>query len=153
MRLVTVAATAFLALTGVSFAQSFDTPEALLEAFYAPYLQGDVPEYDDSLFFSTRLQGLYQHDAEITPEGEMGAIEFDPFVDGQDYEITDLAVGTPAVTGDTATVDVSFKNFGTDETLTYDLVQEDGWKIDDVASTNADNPYRLSEIFAAAATR
>ena len=151
MRLVTVAATAFLALTGVSFAQSFDTPEALLEAFYAPYLQGDIPEYDDSVFFSTRLQELYRHDAEITPEGEMGAIEFDPFIAGQDFDLTDFTIGTPATTDDTATVDVSFSNFETPVTLTYDLVWEsDSWKIDDVMSTDADNPYMLSEIFAAA---
>jgi hypothetical protein len=151
MRLVTVAATAFLALTGVSFAQAFDTTEALLEAFYAPYLQGDIPDYEDGTFFSSRLQGLYEHDSEITPEGEMGAIEFDPFIAGQDFDLTDFAIGTPIATNDAATVDVSFSNFETPVTLTYDLVwEDDSWKIDDVMSTDADNPYMLSEIFAAA---
>ena len=151
MRLVFVAVTAFLALTGVSTAQAFDTPEALLEAFYAPYLAGDIPEHDDSAFFSEHLQGLYQHDAEITPEGEMGAIEFDPFIAGQDFDLTDFAIDTPIVTDDTATADVSFNNFDTPVTLSYDLVwEDDSWKIDDVISTDADNPYSLSEIFAAA---
>ena len=151
MRLVTVAATAFLALTGVSFAQAFDTPEALLEAFYAPYLQGDIPNYEDGTFFSSRLQGLYEHDSEITPEGEMGAIEFDPFIAGQDFDLTDFAIDTPVIADDTATADVSFNNFDTPVTLSYDLVwEDDSWKIDDVISTDADNPYSLSEIFAAA---
>jgi hypothetical protein len=151
MRLVTLAAGLVLALTSLAVAQTYDTPEALLEAFYEPYFIGSFPE-DESQFRSTALQELYDTDAEITPEGEMGAISFDPYIDGQDYDITDLAIGEADIEGDTASVDVTFSNFGEPRALTYELVLEDGgWKIDDVISTNPDNPYRLSEIFAEAA--
>lgn len=151
MRLATLATGLFLALTSLVVAQTHDTPEGLLEAFYAPYFSGSFPE-DESQFRSAALQGLYDNDAEMTPEGEMGAISFDPYIDGQDYEIADLKIGTAETAGEQATVDVTFSNFGEPRALTYELVlEDDGWKINDVVSTNPDNPYRLSEIFAEAA--
>ena len=151
MRLVTLAVGFALALTSFAAAQAYDAPEALLEAFYQPYFNGNFPE-NESQFRSAALQALYENDAEITPEGEMGAISFDPYIDGQDYDITDFEIGTAGIAGDYASVDVTFSNFGEPRSLTYELVLEDGgWKIDDVVSTNPDNPYRLSEIFAEAA--
>ncbi|WP_108396544.1 DUF3828 domain-containing protein [Devosia submarina] len=150
MRLAALVAGLFLSLTAFAAAQSYDTPEALLEAFYAPYLDGEFPE-DDAHFRSAALQALYEGDAEITPEGEMGALSFDPYVDGQDYSISDFEIDAPLIEGDTAIVDVSFRNFDEPRSLTYELVNVDGWKIDDVVSANPANPYRLSEIFAEAA--
>ena len=151
MRPVALAASLFVGLTGLAVAQPYETPQALLEAFYQPYLDGAFPE-DEAAFQSVALQGLYAHDAEITPEGEMGAIEFDPYINGQDYDISNLVIGTPEVSGDQTTVVVSFDNFDQPTTLSYDLVlEDDGWKIDDVASDEGEYPYRLSAIFAAAA--
>jgi hypothetical protein len=150
MRHVTLAAGLFLALTTWASAQSFDTPEALLEAFYAPYFSGDFYE-DETPFRSSALQALYDRDDEVTPDGEMGAISFDPYIDGQDFDLSEFAIGTPAIAGEEAVVDVSFRNFGAARSLTYELVFENGWKIDDVISTNPERQYRLSEIFAEAA--
>lgn len=151
MRLSAFAAGLFLVLTSYAAAQPYDTPHALLEAFYEPYFSGNFPE-DESQFRSAELQGLYDTDAELTPEGEMGAISFDPYIDGQDYDITDFEIGAAGIAGDYASVDVTFNNFGEPRTLTYELVLEDGgWKIDDVVSNNPDNAYRLSDIFAEAA--
>lgn len=151
MRLAALAVGLVLALMSYAAAQPYDTPEALLEAFYQPYFNGNFPE-DESQFRSAALQALYDNDAEITPEGEMGAISFDPYIDGQDYDITNFDIGAAGIAGDYASVDVTFSNFGEPRSLTYELVLEDGgWKIDDVVSTNPDNPYRLSEIFAEAA--
>ncbi|MGV8855388.1 MAG: DUF3828 domain-containing protein [Devosia sp.] len=151
MRLVALAAGLFVALTGFALAQPYPTPEALLQAFYQPYLDDNFAD-DDSGFRSRALQALYDHDAEITPEGEIGAIEFDPFINGQDYAISNLVIGTAEIAGDTATDTVSFDNFDQPTLLTYNLVREDGgWKIDDVASDAGEYPYRLTEIFAAAA--
>ena len=151
MRLTTLTAGLFLGLTGLASAQTFDTPQALLEAFYAPYFSGEFTE-DESPFFSDELEALYAADAEVTPEGEIGALDFDPFVDGQDFELTDFEIGAPGIAGDYASADVTFKNFGEPRSLTFELVREDGgWKIDDVVSNNPDNLYRLSDIFAEAA--
>lgn len=151
MRLVALAAALFMALTGFALAQPYPTPEALLEAFYQPYLDDSFAD-DDSSFRSRALQALYDHDAEITPEGEIGAIEFDPFISGQDYAISNLVIGAAGIAGDSASVTVTFDNFDQPVVLDYSLVREDGgWKIDDVASSQGEYPYRLTEIFAAAA--
>jgi hypothetical protein len=148
MRLVTIAAGLFLAFTGLAAAQTYDTPQALLEAFYEPYFNGEFSD-NEAAFRSQALQALYDQDAEVTPEGEMGALSFDPYVDGQDFDIADFEVGAPGIAGEYASVDVTFTNFGEPRSLTYELVLEDGgWKIDDVVSTNPDNEYRLSQIFA-----
>lgn len=151
MRLAVLATGLVVALTSLAAAQPYAEPEELLEAFYAPYFDGDFAE-DESQFRSVALQALYDQDAEITPEGEMGAISFDPYVDGQDYELTDFEIGAAGIAGDYASADVSFNNFNEPRSLTYELVFEDGgWKIDDVVSNNPDNAYRLSDIFAEAA--
>lgn len=152
MRLVPLAASLFLALTSLATAQTYDTPQDLLEAFYEPYISGEFYE-DETPFRSAALQALYDADADSTPAGEMGALGFDPYIDGQDYELTDLTIGAPQIDGDTAIVDVDFRNFDQPQHLTYDLVFEDGgWRIDDVVSNNPENEYRLSEIFAEAAS-
>lgn len=147
MRLVTLAAGLFLAFAGSAFAQPYAEPTDLLEALYAPYFSGDFPE-DETQFRSAALQALYDADEEITPDGEMGALSFDPFVDGQDYEITDLVIGAPGIAGDFASADVTFLNFGEPRSLTFEMVREDGgWKIDDVSSASGDFPWRLTAIF------
>ena len=99
MRLAALTAGLFLGLTGLASAQTFDTPQALLEAFYAPYFSGEFTE-DESPFFSEELEALYAADAEATPEGEIGALDFDPFVDGQDFELTDFVIGAPGMAGE-----------------------------------------------------
>ena len=148
MRLAAFAAGLFIALTGLATAQPYDTPRALLEAFYEPYFTGEFND-DEAQFRSQALQALYDNDAQVTPAGEMGALSFDPYIDGQDFDIADFAIDATGVAGDYASVDVVFTNFGEPRYLTYELVREDGgWKINDVVSTNPDNEYRLSEIFA-----
>ncbi len=150
MRLNVLALSAFLSLAGVVSAQAFGTPEALLEAFYEPYFTDAFPE-DESAFRSTALNALYEADAERTPAGEMGALGFDPYVDGQDFQLSELVIGEAEISGDAAVVDVSFDNFDRPTLLTYELVFEaDGWKIDDVVSQESEYPYRLSEIFLSA---
>jgi len=140
----------FLALVAPTAAQPFDTPQALLEAFYAPYLTDDFPENEES-FRSAALNALYDADAENTPAGEMGALDFDPYIDGQDYQIANLEIGEPVYDGDMATVVVSFTNFDRPVEITYDLVNENGgWVIDDLEGQNGEFAYRLTDIFAAA---
>lgn len=138
-------------LAGPTLAQPFDTPEDLLEAFYAPYFDGEFAE-DDTVFRSSGLQALYERDEDITPDGEMGAISFDPYVDGQDFDLADFMIGAVEVDGEFAQAEVSFTNFGELRELVYFLVwEQDGWRIDDVASISKSNPYRLSDIFDEAA--
>lgn len=150
MRLHVLAAGLFVAMTSMAAAQPFDTPEALLQAFYEPYFT-DAFADDESGFRSEALNALYEADAQNTPAGELGALGFDPYVDGQDFQLSNLVIGAAEISGDAAIVAVSFDNFERPTVLTYELVREGGgWKIDDVVSEAGEYPYRLSEIFLAA---
>lgn len=149
-RLLLLSGLLLAAFAGPAFAQPYATPKALLEAFYAPYLTDDFPENEET-FRSAALNALYDADAQSTPEGELGALDFDPYIDGQDYQIADLKISEPEIEGDKATAVVSFTNFGEPREITYDLVFENGgWLIDDLQNDADDYPYRLSEIFLAA---
>lgn len=150
MRLPLAVAAAFLTLTSLVAAQPFDTPEALLEAFYAPYIGGE-PFPDETVFRSAALNAMYVADAENTPEGELGALDFDPFIDGQDFDLADFSVGSPDISGDTALVEVSFSNFGEPRLIAFELTFEDGgWRINDLEAVHPQHSYRLTEIFESA---
>jgi hypothetical protein len=125
----------------------FDDPVALLEYAYAPYSTGEFPD-DPNELFSERLIGLIEADAERTPDDEVGALDFDPFLGAQDYQLEDLTIETAAVSDDQATVEVSFVNLGLDQDMLFFLVREgeEGWKIDDIESTTPNNEFRLSEV-------
>ncbi|KQW58797.1 hypothetical protein ASD02_07460 [Ensifer sp. Root1252] len=130
-----------------AWAQPFRSPTALIEALYAPYLgDGDTSERD--AFFSNDLTKLYETDAEKS-QGEVGAIGFDPVINGQDWDIANLRIGKAEITGPSAVVTVRFENFSAPVTLRYSLMNEAGnWQVDDIESTEGDTRWTLSEIFA-----
>ena len=152
MRPILLALAAFLAMALPALAASYETPKALLEALYSPYAKGDDFDWstwDESQFRSKHLNELYDKDAKEA-NGDTGRLDFDSYIDGQDYQISDLKIGEPAVEGDSAKVEVTFKNFHTAEDLMFTLVKEaDGWKVDDVVSSNKDFPYSLKAIMEA----
>lgn len=132
---------------------TFADPRSVAEALYSPY--GD-PEFlwrtwDESQFFSTGLNALYARDrADSEAQQTVGRLDFDPFINGQDFDVTDLAFGPARMNGDTATVAVSFANFEQPQTVTLAFVREDGrWKVDDARNDDPDYPYGLREILEA----
>ena len=70
-------------------------PVALLTAIYKTYTdigpgEDGVPEL--SGVYSKRLQALIDKDEKETPEGDVGRIDWDLFVDGQDWQLTELKI-------------------------------------------------------------
>ena len=87
-------------------AAAFDTPKAMLEALYAPYFKGDSydwSDWDESKFRSTQLNALFAADAKEA-NGDIGRLDFDPYIDGQDYTITKFKIGTAAIEGKSAKI-------------------------------------------------
>ena len=63
----------------------------------------------------------------------MSLLDGDPFVDAQDWEITDLTIKVATSGSDKATGTVTFKNFEDDKTVTLDLTKTAaGWRIADI---------------------
>lgn len=146
MRLALAALGFLLALAVPAFAGSYDTPKALLDSIYESYSTDTFPE-DSEEIYSARLKQLFASDRERTPEGEVGALDFDPFINGQDYDLSDLVIEEPVVSGTLASSTVRFANFGEKDVLVVSMVKETGgWKVDDVESVEGDVQWKLSEI-------
>lgn len=150
MRLPALILSAAIALSALpAMAKTFKTPEALLEALYSYDTAKTATNAPSpySPFFSDQLNARFQEDAEYTQAGDSGSIDFDPVIAGQDGQATDVEIGEPSVSGDTAEVEVTFQN-SEPVTLSYTLVKEHGgWKVDDIADQHGKYPWSLSALF------
>ena len=114
-------------------------PVTLITAIYQTYT--DVGHGEDTMpglpgVYSKRLQALIDKDEKETPEGEVGRIDWDVFVDGQDWELTELEIAPVSQDAAQAEMRATFKNFGEPRDILYTLVLEDGhWRIDDIQET------------------
>ncbi|MGK2922452.1 MAG: DUF3828 domain-containing protein [Methyloceanibacter sp.] len=103
---------------------------------YTDNKDDDPVQPEGSEIYSKRLQALLDKDAAETQEGEVGRLDFDPFVDGQDWEIGGLKVKEVYRSGGEARVRADFANFGKPRSILFSLVREGGeWRIDDIAET------------------
>lgn len=143
-----VAAGLLLALTvgALAAGQVFGTPRALLDYAYAPYATGDFKD-DNGLLYSNALNALFATAEANAPEDDVGPVDFDVFVNGQDFQLTDLAIGDSTPEGDGVTVPVTFKNFGEAQSLVFHLIREGGgWKINDIESLTGGSTWRLTTL-------
>ncbi len=115
-----------------------ESAKAFLDAIYAHY-QGVDPEglalsTDQELqhYFTPSLAQLMIADnKKAQAKGDVPSLDADPFVDAQDWEITDLAIAVEDAPKTTAKV--SFKNTGKPVTVTLDLVKAgNSWQINDI---------------------
>ena len=116
-------------------------PVKLITAIYETY-QKNTPELGGGgepglpHVYSKRLQGLVDKDAKETPQGMVGRIDWDVFVNGQDWKLSELKITLVSKTADRAQIRASFKNFGDANNILFDLVRENGaWRVDDVQNT------------------
>ena len=120
-------------LAGSVSAKSVDSDAVtLITAIYKTYEtdQAELPHV-----FSKRLQALIDKD-EKEAQGGVGRIDWDVFIDGQDWKLTELKITPVSQTPSQAQVRATFKNFDKPSDLLFDLVLEDGhWRIDDIQKT------------------
>lgn len=153
MRLLVAALAVFAATLTAASAVDFSSPKAVVEALYAPYFQPtdnfDYNLLDDDPLISARLKSLYAKDQEEAA-GDIGRIDFDPYINGQDFQVSDLAVGEPVYAGGKALVRATFKNFDSAQDMGYLLVKEgDAWKIDNMWAGESEYPYDLLDMLQA----
>lgn len=122
-------------------------PDATIEALYQPYLaDSHTPDWRLSLPMTPDLAALV--DAEDSDRGEgVGAIETDPVVAAQDFELSNLVVSldNPPANG-AATVTARFNNFGAPTTVQFDMVGDDsaGWRVTNIRSGDSDLRAQLT---------
>ena len=125
------------ALPVAAQAQPQQSAQAFLESLYAPYrtkgFRGQ-PYTQAERFFEPILARAMQRDYQLAQRnGVPPTLNGDPFVDAQDWEVSNLSVRATE-SGERATGIVSFTNFDKKKTLAVELVQTPGgWRISDIA--------------------
>ena len=146
----TLLALAFLALSTLTVqAATYKTPQALIKALYAYDIADTADDAPSPYqpFLSRSLNRLFQKDRDATADGEVGAVDFDPVISGQDGEAKGVTLSPPILLDDRAEMEVSFRNGSEKVTLYYTLVREaGGWKVDDIANQEGDYPWSLRDL-------
>lgn len=125
-------------------------PEALIADLYkqhdakkSPFFQNKNRSLVDK-YFTKSTADLIWKDATRPDTNEIGALGADPLYDAQDTEIKNFAVGKAEIKDKTATVPVTFKNFGENKKIIYTLsLVGNSWKIDDIKYSD----YTLTGIY------
>jgi Protein of unknown function (DUF3828) len=144
-----LAAFAFSSVVALSAATRIDDPKAFVTEVYRRLIETQskghsYSEPDD--IYTARLAKLIRDDRKKA-KGEVGCLEIDFWVNGQDWEITDLAVTSTDGGPDRKTVIAKFRNLGNPEEIHFDFRRNAGrWQLDDVRSLSAKAPWTLSEI-------
>jgi len=138
MRAAGLAAVA-LALAASGPAQAADADLASARAFvvqlYKAY-HGNGPDYlgrQRDKVISPRLIALLKRDAQLTPKGDVGALDGDPICDCQDFHISRVEVSLAPIRSRRTVADVRFLNFKTPQAVRLDLIDTGaGWRIDNI---------------------
>lgn len=160
--LLSAVGAAFAAATAVSGPVLAEEPsaEAHLSSMYKKLAAGKgdsggqvfwLEPKDRPKWFSAALVKLWA-DAEKRAKArddELGPIDFDPFTNSQDplvkkYKVEKLDA-VPPVTKLRVTLTGGYSS-AADGTLVFDLVQEKGWKIDDIQGSTGGDRWSLKEI-------
>jgi hypothetical protein len=81
---------------------------------------------------------------------EVGTLDFDPFVDAQDWEIAAFDIDVSEETSGKASAAVKFANAGTPNTVLLHLVKTaGGWRISDITWQREDKSETLRGLFTA----
>lgn len=109
-----------------------------------------VEPKDRAKWFSSALVKLWS-DAETRAKSrgdEMGPIDFDPFTNSQDPQVKSFELekldAVPPVTKLRVTLSGNYEDGN--GILVFDLVQEKGWKIDDIQGSSGGDRWSLKEI-------
>jgi hypothetical protein len=114
--------------------------KAFLEKIYAAYKgksSKGIPLDSDAMFrlyFEPKLAALMIKDSNAARKRrDVPALDSDPFVAGQDWEIGPVDIVVRDLSPDKASATVKFANFKMPTTVVYDLVKLNGsWRIADI---------------------
>ena len=119
--------------------ETYPPPAAVVRELYRVHRNGYGPLFEKrgrrqhEKFFDAKLAALIWRDLTEGPEDEVGRISFDPLFNAQDMKIKNLRVGAGKVSGDAATVPVTFVNYDQRVRIDFRLVRtESGWKISNI---------------------
>ena len=128
---------------------------AFVAAIYDAYVgkNGDGIALDSEQkvqhYFEPWLAALILQDQkQAARHQQVGNLDFDPFVDAQDWDIAAFNVVMNDKGPDKASATVQFNNFGKSQTVVLELVKiKSEWKISDISWTPHENPNTLRALY------
>lgn len=128
-----------LGLAGPAFGATLSPGESI-HKLYKAYQAVAPDQWVDPLdstnmadLMTDELYALYLKGGESAIDGELPLLDFDPFVNGQDFEITNLTVTSESIDDKRQTVTARFLNFDAPRIVIYDFVLTDkGWRFEDM---------------------
>ena len=140
-------------------ALAVENPAAWVESIYADYAGNKTAVAPLAILkpeASPRLKRLIEsEDACLARNKGLCRIDFDPIVNAQDFEITDVLVKSHAKVGTKGPglglVTATFKNGGRSNIIEYTFIQQGArWLLDDIAAkTPGEEKWTLSKILGA----
>jgi len=128
-RVLLVAAASLLLVAGPAIAAE-QTAIAYIQDRYA-----DAPEPGAKARYSPRIDKLWAACLDKEKQSGDPCMDFDIWVNAQDWEIENLEVEQIAADGGKAAILVRFDNFGRRETISYNLLKdENGWVVDEIST-------------------
>ncbi len=118
------------------------TPQAFLEGIYQPYLAKDskgtslASDAEIRRYFASPLaEAIIKDFADAHKRQDVPLLNGDPFIDAQDWEISDLRIVVKPAGAEWATGRVTFDIFKERRTVTLDLIRTPaGWRIGEIRS-------------------
>ena len=100
-------------------------------------------------YFEPGLATLMAKDQKAAAQrNEVGLLDFDPFLDAQDWDITSFDISVTDATAGKAQATVKFVNQGQPMTVVLDLVEvRNAWRIYDITWLQGDKTETLRRIF------
>jgi Protein of unknown function (DUF3828) len=100
-------------------------------------------------YFEPSLAALMVKDQKIAAKrGEVGLLDFDPFIDAQDWEISNFDIAVDDSAPGKASATVKFTNFDKAATVRLDLVKvKNDWRIADITWLRDGKTESLGKIY------
>ena len=115
-----------LALAISAFATAKESPEQIVRKLYDAYFQPSVQEssvvFED--YASAELKALFAKDEKLA-DGEIGCIDYDFVIQGQDYDAESIKKTLKIKALDKESVEAKFQNFDTPATVIYKFACDD----------------------------
>lgn len=137
------------ALAADASAQAFVTQ--IYDAYKGKDSKGQRLDSDRLIrrYFEPTLAALMIKDQNAAAKrGEVGALDGDPFIDAQDWEIDAFDIAIADLGPNKAQATVKFTNLGSAQTVVLDLARiKTNWRISDITWTRDGKPTTLRALF------
>lgn len=123
------------------------SPKAVVQTLYEGYMAVKPDDYSDPLdgfsledHMTPDLYRLYYVGSTANTVDEVPILDWDPFINGQDFDIKSVTVTAKSIDATHQVVTAIFNNSGIDCKVLYDFVlTEAGWRMDNLKYAQSDD--------------